>query len=145
MWTTLNVVKSPKYTQFPFYPLVRSLRETKTKETTASFLAAHVYLARISPALRSPTGHESFEDLASHMRHHPPTLVVYLLGVLGTTFHLANGVYTASFIHGLAASPQAQRRMRAISVALFLLLLGIGWGAVAGLFEAGRRFLPPVG
>jgi hypothetical protein len=35
--------------------------------------------------------------------------------------------------------------MRAISVALFLLLLGIGWGAVAGLFEAGRRFLPPVG
>lgn len=109
------------------------------------FLAAHVYLARISPALRSPTGHESFEDLASHMRHHPPTLVVYLLGVLGTTFHLANGVYTASFIHGLAASPQAQRRMRAISVALFLLLLGIGWGAVAGLFEAGRRFLPPVG
>ena len=72
-------------------------------------------------------------------------LVVYLLGVLGTTFHLANGVHTASFILGLAASPQAQRRMQALSVALFLLLLGIGWGAVAGLFEAGRQFLPPAG
>lgn len=104
------------------------------------FIAAHVYLARISPALHSPTGHESFEDLAGHMRHHPPTLVVYLLGVLGTTFHLANGVHTASFIHGLAASPRAQRRMQALSIALFVVLLGIGWGAVAGLYDAGAPF-----
>lgn len=107
------------------------------------FIAAHVFLARISPALHSPTGHESFEDLAAHMRHHPPTLVVYLLGVLGTTFHLANGVYTASFIHGLAASPKAQRRMQVFSIALFLLLLGIGWAAVAGLYVAGSDFVPP--
>lgn len=107
------------------------------------FLAAHVYLARISPALHSPTGHESFEELAAYMHHHPPTLVVYLLGVLGTTFHLANGVYTASFIHGLAASPRAQRRMQVISLVLFLALLGVGWGAVAGLYEAGRQFVPP--
>lgn len=104
------------------------------------FIAAHVYLARISPALHSPTGHESFEDLAGHMRHHPPTLVVYLLGVLGTTFHLANGVHTAAFIHGLAASPRAQRRMQAVSIALFVVLLGIGWGAVAGLYDAGAPF-----
>lgn len=108
------------------------------------FIAAHVYLARISPALHSPTGHESFEDLAAHMRHHPPTLAVYLLGVLGTTFHLANGVYTASFIHGLAASPRAQRRTQALSILLFLALLGVGWGAVAGLYEAGVQLVPPV-
>lgn len=107
------------------------------------FIGAHVYLARISPALHSPTGHESFEDIASHMHHHPPTLVVYILGVLGTTFHLANGVYTATFIHGLAASPKAQRRMQVFSVALFLVLLGIGWGAVAGLYAKGAAFLPP--
>lgn len=107
------------------------------------FIAAHVYLARISPALHSPTGHESFDDLAAHMRHHPPTLVVYILGVLGTTYHLANGVYTAAFIHGLAASPKAQRRMQVASIALFLVLLGVGLGAVAGLFQAGADFLPP--
>lgn len=105
------------------------------------FIAAHVYLARIGPALHSPTGHESFEDLAAHMRHHLPTLVVYLLGVLGTTFHLANGVYTASFIHGLAASPGAQRRMQVVSVALFVVLLGVGWGAVAGLYVAGAQYV----
>jgi len=107
------------------------------------FIAAHVYLARIGPGLHSPTGHESFEDLAGHMRHHLPTLVVYLLGVLGTTFHLANGVYTASFIHGIAASPRAQRRMQAVSVALFVVLLGVGWGAVAGLYVAGAPYIPP--
>lgn len=109
-----------------------------------AFLAAHVYLARISPALHSPTGHESFDDLAAHMAHHPPTLAVYILGVLGTTYHLANGVYTAAFIHGFAASPKAQQRMRVVSVGLFLVLLGIGWGAVAGLYHFGAPLLPPV-
>ena len=108
------------------------------------FVGAHVYLARIRPALHSPTGHETFEDLAAHMRHHPPTLVVYLLGVLGTTFHLANGVYTASFIHGIAASPRAQRRMQIFSITLFVVLLTIGWGAVAGLYDAGLQFVPPI-
>ena len=108
------------------------------------FVGAHVYLARISPALHNPTGHETFEDLAAHMRHHPPTLVVYLLGVIGTTFHLANGVYTASFIHGIAASPRAQQRMQIFSIALFVVLLTVGWGAVAGLYDAGVQFVPPV-
>jgi succinate dehydrogenase / fumarate reductase cytochrome b subunit len=108
------------------------------------FLGAHVYLARISPALHSATGHESFEDLAAHMRHHPPTLVVYILGVVGTTFHLANGLYTASFIHGLAASPRAQQRMQVFSILFFVVLTAIGLGAVAGLFEAGAAFVPPV-
>lgn len=68
--------------------------------------------------------------------------MVYLLGVLGTTFHLANGVYTASFIHGLAASPRAQRRMQVVSVALFVVLLGVGWGAVAGVYVAGVLVRP---
>ncbi len=106
------------------------------------FLMAHVFLARIKPMFNA-TGYETFEDISAHMRHHPPTLVVYVLGVLGTAFHLANGVYTASFIHGLAASPKAARRMQVISGLLFVLLLAAGWGAVAGLFQAGAQFAAP--
>lgn len=107
------------------------------------FLVAHVYLARIKPAL-SAQGYESFEDISAHMRHHPPTLIVYALGVLGTAYHLSNGIYTSSFIYGLAASPKASRRMQVISFAFFALLLVFGWGAVAGLYEAGAQYAPPL-
>ncbi len=129
---------------YKFFGNVKYVLQRLSAVGVLGFLAAHVYLARISPALHQPTGHESFEDLAAHMAHHPPTLVVYLLGVLGTAFHLANGLYTAAFIHGLAASPKAQRRMQAFSLAFFVLMLGVGWGAVAGLFQQGAAFVPPV-
>ncbi len=107
------------------------------------FLFAHIYLARIKPTF-SAQGYESFEDISAHMRHHPPTLIVYVLGVLGTAYHLSNGVYTASFIYGLAASPKASRRMQVISLAFFVLLLVFGWGAVAGLYQAGAQYAPPL-
>ncbi len=107
------------------------------------FLMAHVYLARIQPLTHEP-GYETFEDLAAHMRHHPPTLAVYVLGVLGTAYHLANGVYTASFIYGVAASPRARKVMQVLSLAFFALLLAFGWGAIAGLFQGGANFAPPV-
>ena len=35
-------------------------------------------------------------DIAHEMHHHLPTLVVYCLGVLGTAYHLANGLQTAT-------------------------------------------------
>lgn len=108
------------------------------------FLGAHIYLARIKPALHNRTGHEDFCDLAGHMRHHPPTLVVYTLGVLGIAYHLANGVYTASFIHGIAASPRASRRMELVSLGLFALLLVFGLGAVAGMYQQAEIFSCPV-
>lgn len=99
------------------------------------FLAAHIYLARIKPALHNATGHEEFCDLAGHMRHHPPTLAVYSLGVLGIAFHLANGVFTAAFIHGLASSPKASQRMQLVTYLLFALLVVFGFGAIAGLYQ----------
>lgn len=108
------------------------------------FLAAHIYLARIKPALSNPTGHEDFCDLAGHMRYHPPTLVVYILGVLGIAYHLSNGVYTASFIHGLAASPKASRQMQLVSFGLFALLLVFGLGAIAGMYQQAAAFNCPV-
>lgn len=98
------------------------------------FLGAHIFLARIKPALESPTGHEDFCDLAGHMRHHPPTLVVYTLGVVGIAYHLANGVFTAAFINGFAASPRAHRQMQIASLVLFVVTLVFGLGSVVGMY-----------
>src|SRR5690349_5634726 len=44
-----------------------------------AFLVAHIWLALVHP--RVVEGHaEVFSDIASEMRHHTPTLVVYVLG-----------------------------------------------------------------
>ena len=129
---------------YPFFGNLKYVLQRLSALGLLAFIAAHVYLARIAPALHNPNGHEDFGDLAAHMRHHPPTLIVYILGVLGTAYHLANGIYTASFVHGLAASPKASRRMQVISVLLLIALLGFGWGAVAGLYTAGADFPAPI-
>ncbi len=140
----LRRLKMTKPNAMPFFGNVKYLRQRATALGVMGFLMAHVFLARIKPALHNPSGHETFEDIAAHMHHHPPTLIVYLLGVLGVAFHLANGVYTASFIHGLAASAKAMPRAQVASVLLFVALLALGWGSVAGLYEAGAQFAPPL-
>ncbi len=129
--------------QYRFFGNLKYLLQRLSALGLLAFLAAHVYLARIKPAF-SAAGYETFEDIAAHVRHHPPTLIVYVLGVLGTAYHLANGVYTSAFIYGLAASPRAGRRVQWASVIFFLALLGAGWGALAGLYDAGAQYAPPV-
>ncbi|MFO0610080.1 MAG: hypothetical protein U0324_43375 [Polyangiales bacterium] len=136
-------LKMTKPNGYKFFGNFKYLLQRLSALGLLGFLAAHVYLARIKPLTHEP-GYETFEDLAAHMRHHPPTLVVYVLGVLGVAYHLANGVYTASFIYGLAASPRARRVMQVASLAFFAFLLAVGWGAVAGLFQGGANLAPPV-
>jgi succinate dehydrogenase / fumarate reductase cytochrome b subunit len=102
------------------------------------FLGAHVYEAMIRP--RALEGHpETFEDIAHHMRTHPPTLVVYVLGVLGVTYHLANGLHTFAMGWGLASSRRALRKLEIGSAIVFVLLLAMGWGAVYALWDAGAQ------
>ena len=136
-------LKMTKPNGYKFFGNFKYLMQRLSALGLLGFLVAHVYLARIKPLTHEP-GYETFEDLAAHMRHHPPTLVVYVLGVLGVAYHLANGVYTASFIYGLAASPRARRVMQVASLAFFAFLLAVGWGAVAGLFQGGANLAPPV-
>jgi succinate dehydrogenase / fumarate reductase, cytochrome b subunit len=139
----LRRLKMTKPNGYQFFGNAKYLLQRLSALGLLGFLGAHIYLARIKPTFTAQ-GYETFEDISAHMRHHPPTLVVYILGVLGTAYHLSNGVYTASFIYGLAASPRASRRMQVISFALFALLLVFGWGAIAGLYQAGAQYAPPL-
>jgi succinate dehydrogenase / fumarate reductase cytochrome b subunit len=100
------------------------------------FLGAHLWLAMIHPRLTSGHG-EAFADISHEMRFNPPTLVVYLLGTLGVTFHLANGLQTAAMGWGIATSKTAIRRLEGIVLAVFLLLLAMAWSVVAALWIAG--------
>ena len=100
------------------------------------FLGAHVWLAMLHP--RFVEGHpEAFAHISEQMRHHGPTLGVYLLGTLGVAYHLANGLHTFSMGWGLVASRRALRKLDIAVIGLFVAFLGMGWAVVYALWSAG--------
>lgn len=103
------------------------------------FVGAHLWLAMLHPRLT--TGHgEAFADIAHEMRFNPPTLVVYLLGTLGVSFHLANGLQTAAMTWGLVSSRVALRRTEWLVIGFFFVLLGMSWSVIGALWSAGASF-----
>jgi succinate dehydrogenase / fumarate reductase cytochrome b subunit len=58
------------------------------------------------------------------------TWVVYPIGILAGTFHLANGFWTAAITWGLTVSKHAQRRWGMVCIGLFVLTFGCGMTAL---------------
>jgi succinate dehydrogenase / fumarate reductase cytochrome b subunit len=114
-----------------------------------AFLCAHLYLAWFQPHFsylwEGGMSHtESFRDMAAHMRHHPPTTIVYALGVLAVAYHLANGLWSFAMGWGITVSRSSQDWMQRVLVLLFVAFLIIGWAAIYGLYQAGGAFPPPM-
>jgi succinate dehydrogenase / fumarate reductase cytochrome b subunit len=102
------------------------------------FLGAHIWLAMLHPRLVE--GHaEPFADIASEMHHNPPTLIVYALGTLGVSYHLANGLHTFAMAWGVVSSRRALKQLEAAAYATFVVLLAMSWGTVYALWQAGTN------
>ncbi len=100
------------------------------------FLGAHLWLAMLHPRLVE--GHaEQFSDLTHEMHTHMPTLAVYLLGTLGVSFHLANGLQSFAMGWGLATSRRAVEKLTIWVVFAFVVLLAMSWGSIYALYSAG--------
>jgi succinate dehydrogenase / fumarate reductase cytochrome b subunit len=97
------------------------------------FVGAHVWLARISPAIDPANRfhHETWAGMHAALSE-PDTFVVYVLGLLGVSYHLANGLRTAAMRMGLVVSRQAQRRMQVFSSVALVLLLAMSGAALYG-------------
>jgi succinate dehydrogenase / fumarate reductase, cytochrome b subunit len=126
----------PNNLRYPWYANLKYLLQRLAALGVLLFLGAHLWLAMIHPRLVD--GHpETFADLAEHMHFHTPTLVTYVLGILGVAYHLANGLQTFCMGWGVVSSRRGLRRLEGVSLAFFLLLLVMGWGAVYALWAAG--------
>ena len=91
----------------PALPLVREPQvpapAARRASASSSSSGAHLWLAMLQPRLVE--GHaETFADLAEHMHFHAPTLVVYVLGILGVAYHLANGLQTFCMGWGIVSA-----------------------------------------
>ena len=101
-----------------------------------AFLGAHLWLAMLQPRLME--GHaEFFTDIAHEMHHHGPTLVVYLLGTLAVSYHLANGLATFAMGFGIVSSQHALKKVDVLSYALFVVFIVMSWTGIYGLYAAG--------
>lgn len=105
------------------------------------FIGAHVWKAFLAPRLFNGAP-EAFDDIAREMRFHGPTLVVYLLGTLGTVFHLANGLQGFGMAWGIFASDRSMRRFEPVVIIIFLVLLAMAWGTIFALYQAGEALGP---
>jgi succinate dehydrogenase / fumarate reductase cytochrome b subunit len=102
------------------------------------FLGAHLWLALIKPRLVEG-GPETFADVSHEIHFHTPTLIAYVLGTLGVTYHLANGVLTFCMGWGVVKSRSALRRLEGAALVLFVVLLAMAWGAIYALWAAGAN------
>ncbi|HEX8792869.1 MAG TPA: hypothetical protein VF765_18110 [Polyangiaceae bacterium] len=126
----------PNNLRYRWYANLKYLLQRLAAVGLLLFLGAHLWLALLQPRIEG--GHaETFADLAQHMHFHTPTLVVYVLGVLATAYHLANGAQTFCMSWGIVSTQRALRRLEIWALALFALLLLMGWSAVYALWAAG--------
>lgn len=126
----------PNLTAYPNYGNLKYILQRVAAVGVLFFLGAHIWLAFLQPRLVHG-GAEPFALIAYEMRWHEPTIAVYVLGVLGTAYHLANGLQGFAMGWGLLASERSMRRFEPWSIVIFLVLLAMGWGAIFGLYKAG--------
>lgn len=126
----------PNNARYGFYANFKYALQRLTAIGVLFFLGAHLWLAMIHPRLQE--GHaEAFADISHEMHFHVPTLIVYLLGTLGVTYHLANGLQTAAMGWGVVSTRRALKTLDKFAVGFFLLLLAMAWGAIYALYTAG--------
>ena len=126
----------PNNLRYPFYSNLKYALQRLTAVGVVLFLGAHLWLAFLQPRLQERHA-ELYADIAQQMHFHVPTLVVYLLGTLGVSYHLANGVQTFCMGWGVVSSARALRRLDWLAIGLFFVLLGLSWAAIFALYVAG--------
>src|SRR5690625_6041004 len=83
---------------------------------TFLFIVVHVWQTRIQVAL----GSELSFDLMADLLTQPWIFWFYAVGVISTTFHLANGLWSFCVSWGIAQPPRSHRVVSVASIFVFL-------------------------
>jgi succinate dehydrogenase / fumarate reductase cytochrome b subunit len=93
---------------------------------TFIFVAWHVWETRIAAAL----GAEVNYDMMASILSSPFMLAFYLIGVISTVFHFANGLWSFAVSWGITVSPRSQVISTYVTLAIFLALSFVGIRAI---------------
>jgi len=110
---------------------VRYLLQRITAFTTFAFILWHVWMTVFAGEL-DPRVQADFFGHMQRMFTSPGMVVLYMLGILGATYHLANGLWLAAITWGLTTTPRAQRLFRDFCAIVFAATTFLGfhdlWG-----------------
>jgi succinate dehydrogenase / fumarate reductase cytochrome b subunit len=93
---------------------------------TFIFVAWHVWETRIAAAL----GAEVNYDMMASILSSPFMLAFYLIGVISTVFHFANGLWSFAVSWGITVTPRSQVISTYVTLAIFLALSFVGIRAI---------------
>lgn len=90
---------------------------------TFIFILWHVYETRIRVGL----GLEQLNfELMEHILTTPVMLIIYVIGILSTTFHFANGLWSFLITWGITQSPKSQKISTYITIFIFIVMSYVG-------------------
>ncbi|WP_028402438.1 succinate dehydrogenase cytochrome b558 subunit [Ectobacillus panaciterrae] len=93
---------------------------------TLIFISWHVWETRIQAALGAEVNYE----MMANILHSPAMLVFYIIGILSTVFHFANGLWSFGISWGLTVTPRSQRISTYVTLGIFVALAFVGVRAV---------------
>lgn len=99
---------------------------------TLIFISWHVWETRIQALL----GKEVNYDMMADILNNPFMFGFYLVGVVSTIFHFANGLWTFCISWGITVSPRSQRISTYVTLAIFLGLSYVGVSALLAFIDA---------
>ncbi|GGD03197.1 succinate dehydrogenase cytochrome b558 subunit [Pontibacillus salipaludis] len=93
---------------------------------TLIFVTWHVWETRIQAALGEEVNFSMMADILAN----PFMVVFYIIGVVSTTFHFANGLWSFLVSWGITMSPRSQRISTYVTLAIFVALSYVGVAAI---------------
>lgn len=93
---------------------------------TLVFVIWHVWSTRIQAALGAEVNFDMMADILSS----PFMVAFYVIGIVSTTFHFANGLWSFAVSWGLTVTPKSQRISTYVTLIVFVLLTYVGVSAI---------------
>ncbi|MFC3883153.1 succinate dehydrogenase cytochrome b558 subunit [Bacillus songklensis] len=93
---------------------------------TLIFVAWHVWETRIQVFFGAHVDYEMMANIVDN----PAMLAFYIVGILSTVFHFANGLWSFAVSWGLTVTPRSQRISTYVTLGVFVVLAFVGVRAI---------------
>ncbi|TKI56569.1 succinate dehydrogenase [Brevibacillus antibioticus] len=94
---------------------------------TLIFIVWHVWETRIQKAMGA---HVDF-DMMANILSSPAMIVFYTIGIISTTFHFSNGLWSFLVHWGITVGPRSQRIATFLTLGVFVIVTFIGLRAMS--------------
>lgn len=122
----------PNNIRYGYFSNLKYLLQRLSGIGLALFIPAHIFKVKIEPIIENEI--VDFKHMAEGLSEHL-TFAVYMLGILGVAYHVANGLWEASITWGWTANRKSQKAMVGVSMIVFLALGFLGFNAVRGFLQ----------